>query len=291
MAHVARVLSKRALALTRKHDLFFIARAWRLRSNLWRHKGVAGQRAASAAAESPLPLARAPAPQWDVAHARALLEATGNGLLGARSVEQGSRVGFFPFSAHSGEEYRAVARLCKALNTRARALAAARAASQAAGGQVMKAYQLKWQSSCEGERALVLCGSFLDGMAAVLQGIKGRVAATGAPCADAQATLRCAFDDWDEALDSAYKAFALLRLLLARSRLEDEAGPFAAMQRDVIAACVHSLAVAAHSCDARAARADQAIAAAAEGRGQLVGAPMVGACDILARAIEQLTCC
>ena len=284
------MLAKRALALTRKDDLLYIARAWRLRSNLWRRKGVAGPLAAAAAEPSPLPLARAPAVQWDMAHARALFEAAGVGLSGERVVAQGSRVGIFPISTHSGLEYRAVARLCGALNARACASAAAEAGSQATG-QVVKAYQLQWGGSCQGERILAQCGSFLDGMAAVLQAVKARVAADGAPCADAHATLRCAEDEWDRALDNAHQALALLRMLLARSRLEDGAEAFAAVLRDVIATCAHSLAVASRSYDTRAAWAEQAITAAAEGRAQLVAPPVVGTCDVLARAMQQqLTC-
>lgn len=183
-----------------------------------------------------------------------------------------------------------MARLCDALHARALASTAAEAGSQAVPGQVVKAYQLRWQSSCQGERSLAQCGCLLDGMAAVLQGIKIRVAAAAAPCAVALDTLRCAEDEWDRALDDAYKAHALLRVLLARSRLDDDAEPFAAVQCDVIATCAHSLAVASRSYDTRAAWAEQAIAAAAEGHAQLVGFPMVGSCDILARAMQQLTC-
>lgn len=155
-------------------------------------------------------------------------------------------------------------------------------------------YRASHQAVCRVVFALwslvfALCGNFLDGMAAVLQGAKARVAADGSPCAEALATLRCAHDEWDRALDNASKAFALLRLLLARSRLEDEAEGFAAVLRDVIAACAHSLAVASRAHDARAVWAEQAIAAAAEGHAQLVAPPIVGACDILVCAVQR--CC
>jgi hypothetical protein len=248
---------------------------------------MAGQRAAAVTEPPPLPLARAPAVHWDVAHVRSLFDASGVALSGADVLALGQRVSLFPISLHSGMEYRSVARLCEALNARVLALAAAEAGSQTSGGQVVKAYQLKWQASCQGERVLALCGNFLDGMAAVLQNAKARVAADGSPCAEALATLRCAHDEWDRALDNSSKAFALLRLMLARSRLEDEAEGFAAVLRDVIAACAHSLAVASRAHDARAVWAEQAIAAAAEGHVQLVAPPIVGACDILECAVQR----
>ena len=291
---LASMLRRKHSAAMRKAHLFALCRHWSYRSDAWRRKGArqatgAGalqlQAAApsmlvaeeagwphvprrGAVAEAPLALARAPATQWDVTHGCGMFEVAGSGLSGLRVTAQGAHDGLFPISAHSAREYRAVGRLCEALL--ARTCSAVAEDSDGAGGSSclvagQRAYLLQY-GSCKTERTLALCSGFLDGMSAILQVATANVAAAvaaGTLSADALAALRCAEDEWEHALDNARKALALLRMLLARSRLEDEAAAFAAVQRDVTAACAHSLAVAARSYDARAAWAEQAMVAAA----------------------------